>query len=82
MNDPTSGMRLFNRKMVSEFVRRFDFGPEPDSVAFLMRKGAKVSEVQVQMRERQAGESYLNAWKSISYMARTCMSILFVQWFR
>ena len=70
VNDPTSGMRLF------------DFGPEPDSVAFLMRKGAKVSEVQVQMRERQAGESYLNAWKSISYMARTCLSILFVQWFR
>lgn len=47
-----------------------------------MRKGAKVSEVQVQMRERQAVESYFNAWKSISYMARTCMSILFVQWFR
>lgn len=82
INDPTSGMRLFNRKMVGEFVSRFDFGPEPDSVAFLLRKGAKVSEVQVQMRERQAGESYLNAWKSISYMARTCMSILFVQWFR
>ena len=82
LNDPTSGMRLFNRKMMAEFVKRFDFGPEPDSLALLMRKGAKVSEVQVTMRERQAGESYLNAWKSISYMARTCMSILFVQWFR
>jgi glycosyltransferase involved in cell wall biosynthesis len=82
VNDPTSGMRLFNRKMMAEFVKRFDFGPEPDSLALLMRKGAKVSEVQVTMRERQAGESYLNAWKSISYMARTCMSILFVQWFR
>ena len=33
-------------------------------------------------RQLIAGESYLNAWKSISYMARTCMSILFVQWFR
>ena len=47
-----------------------------------MRHGAKVSEMQVQMRERQAGESYFNAWKSIVYMARTCTSILFVQWFR
>ena len=82
LNDPTSGMRLFNQKMVKEFATRFDFGPEPDSVALLMRRGAKVSEVQVSMRERQAGESYLNAWRSISYMARTCMSILFVQWFR
>lgn len=82
ITDPTSGMRLFNRKMIAEFAQRFDFGPEPDSVALLMRRGAKVSEVQVQMRERQAGESYLNAWRSITYMARTCMSILFVQWFR
>lgn len=80
--DPTSGMRLFNRAMVEQFARRFDFGPEPDSVAYLMRHGAKVREVQVEMRERQAGESYLNFAKSISYMARTCTSILFVQWFR
>lgn len=80
--DPTSGMRLFNRAMMEQFARRFDFGPEPDSVAYLMRHGAKVREVQVEMRERQAGESYLNFAKSISYMARTCTSILFVQWFR
>ena len=82
LNDPTSGMRLFNRKSMEEFAKRFDFGPEPDSLALLMRKGAKVSEVQVAMRERQAGESYLTTWRSVSYMARTCMSILFVQWFR
>ena len=82
IKDPTSGMRLFNRSMFEEFARRFDFGPEPDSIAYLMRHGAKVSEMQVQMRERQAGESYFNAWKSIVYMARTCTSILFVQWFR
>lgn len=80
--DPTSGMRLYNRSMMEQFARRFDFGPEPDSLAYLMRHGAKVREVQVEMRERQAGESYLNFAKSISYMARTCTSILFVQWFR
>ena len=77
--DPWEG---FNRSMFEQFARRFDFGPEPDSIAYLMRHGAKVSEMQVQMRERQAGESYFNAWKSIVYMARTCTSILFVQWFR
>ena len=82
VTDPTSGMRLYNRTMMEEFARRFDFGPEPDSIAYLMRHGAKVSEVQVQMRERQAGESYLNFAKSISYMARVCTSILLAQWFR
>ena len=80
--DPTSGMRLYNRSMMKEFASRFDFGPEPDSIAYLLRQGAKVSEVQVEMRERQAGESYLNFAKSISYMARTFTSILLVQWFR
>lgn len=82
ITDPTSGMRLFNRAMMEEFVKRFDFGPEPDSVAYLMRKGAKVSEVQVRMRDRTAGESYLNFAKSISYMARVVTSILIAQWVR
>ena len=82
ITDPTSGMRLFNRAMMEEFAKRFDFGPEPDSVAYLMRKGAKVSEVQVRMRDRTAGESYLNFAKSISYMARVVTSILVAQWVR
>ena len=82
ITDPTSGMRLYDRAMMEEFARRFDFGPEPDSVAYLMRHGAKVREVQVQMRERAAGESYLSLTRSIAYMARTCTSILLVQWFR
>lgn len=82
ITDPTSGMRLYNQAMMQEFARRFDFGPEPDSVAYLMRRGAKVREVQVEMREREVGESYLNLRRSISYMARACTSILLVQWFR
>lgn len=82
VTDPTSGMRLFNRSMMEEFARRFDFGPEPDSIAYLMRKGANVSEVQVTMRERTAGESYLNVARSISYMARVVTSILVAQWVR
>ena len=82
INDPTSGMRLYDRGMMEEFAQRFDFGPEPDSVAYLMRKGAKVSEVQVRMRDRTAGESYLNFAKSISYMARVVTSILIAQWVR
>lgn len=80
--DPTSGMRMFNRKMIERFANDDSLNPEPESISYLMKKGAKVREVQVEMRERQAGESYLNIPKSISYMARACISILFVQWFR
>ncbi|WP_251179382.1 glycosyltransferase family 2 protein [Adlercreutzia agrestimuris] len=82
INDPTSGMRLYDRNMIKRFISESDFGPEPDTVAYLIRRGANVVEVQADMRERSAGESYLSFSKSISYMMRTCMSILFVQWFR
>ena len=82
ISDPTSGMRLYNRNAMNYFNRLNDFGPEPDSIAYLMRKGLKVSEVQVEMRERFAGESYLDFLSSVQYMMRTCTSILFIQWFR
>lgn len=82
IEDPTSGMRLFNRKMIRSFACNYDFSPEPDTVALVVRNGGKVSEMQVEMRDRQAGESYLNFTKSVSYMLRVCLSILFIQWFR
>ncbi len=82
IQDPTSGMRLFDRKMISILANELDFGPEPDTVSLLMRWGYKVEEVQVEMRERTAGESYLNFTKSVTYMLRMSISILLVQWFR
>lgn len=82
IKDPTSGMRMFNRRMIREFAIDDSLNPEPESVSLLIRRGARVEEVQVEMRERQAGESYLNVSRSIAYMVRACTSILFVQWFR
>lgn len=82
VKDPTSGMRLFDPSMIRLFAQETDLGPEPDSLAFLMRQGARVSEVQVEMRDRTAGESYLNLTKSVSYMLRMSISILVAQWFR
>lgn len=82
ITDPTSGMRLFDHTMIPLFAEEPDYGPEPDTLALVMRQGAKVDEIQVEMRERTAGESYLNLTKSISYMLRMSVSILFIQWFR
>lgn len=81
--DPTSGMRLYNRRMIEEFARRGDLSPEPDTLAFLIRrKRARIVECQVSMRDRTAGESYLTLSKSIDYMTNALISILFSQWFR
>jgi glycosyltransferase involved in cell wall biosynthesis len=82
IKDPTSGMRMFNRKVIKVMATNDDYGPEPDTVAHLIRSGAKVKEVQVEMSERIAGESYLNLGRSIKYMFHMFFSIIFVQWFR
>lgn len=82
VSDPTSGMRMFSREMIKEFAQNLNYGPEPDTVSYLLKNGAKVSEVPVHMEERQAGESYLNLVNSCKYMAKMLISILFVQNFR
>ena len=80
--DPTSGMRMFNRAMVEEFAQNLNYGPEPDTISYLIKNGAAVKEVQVEMGERMAGQSYLTFWRSVQYMVKMSISILLIQWFR
>ncbi len=82
LTDPTSGMRMFDRNMIEKFCRNLNYGPEPDTVAYLMRCGARVGECQVHMDERTAGVSYLNLSRSIYYMLNMMISILLVQFVR
>lgn len=82
IKDPTSGMRMFNKNMIRKFATNINFGPEPDTISHLLRNGVKITEVQVEMQERIAGESYLTFAKSIIYMIRMMCSILIIQNFR
>lgn len=80
IKDPTSGMRAFNARMIEQMAKGLNFGPEPDTVSYLIKRAdAKVVEVPVEMAERTAGESYLNLGNSIKYMLRMTISILFMQ---
>lgn len=80
LSDPTSGMRAFNKRMIKHLALGLNFGPEPDTVSYLIKRAdAKVVEVPVEMAERVAGESYLNPWTSSVYMLRMTISILFIQ---
>ena len=82
IKDPTSGMRMYSRNCMKEIADNQNYGPEPDTVSFLIRSGAKVVEVQTEMQERQAGKSYLTFGRSMSYMFRMLISILVIQSFR
>lgn len=82
LTDPTSGMRMYNRRMIAGFASEMNFGPEPDTISYLVKNGAKVAEIQANMNERIAGTSYLNWARSIQYMVRMLISILVIQNFR
>ena len=82
VKDPTSGMRMYDAAVVKRMAGQMNYPPEPDTLAYLVRSGAKLTEVPVEMQERLAGASYLTAAASLRYMFYTCASILIVQWFR
>lgn len=82
ITDPTSGMRLFNRDMIEHFAKDFDIAPEPDTVALMARKHKTIVEIPAKMQERQGGTSYFDLPHIVSYMGRTCLSILLFQWLR
>lgn len=78
INDPTSGMRIINRKLIKDYGYEVNRKPEPDTLAFQMKKGAKVKEIQVKMEDRVAGTSiYTGMWSSVQYMLRVLVTMIF-----
>ena len=79
ITDPTSGMRAYDKKAIELFNNNASLTPEPDTIVYMIKKGFNIKEVQVEMSEREFGESYLNAFKSIKYMMNMMLSILFIR---
>ena len=80
VSDPTSGMRALGKKTIEEFAKEMNFYAEPDALCFLLRKGYRIKEVQVEMLERQGGKSYfVNPFKVIKYMLGVILSIIFAR---
>ena len=74
-----SGLRMINHKVLALFAADYpsDY-PEPETAVSVLKKGYRVKEVPVIMRERQGGESSINFWKSGWYMIKVTLAILFV----
>ena len=77
--DPTSGMRAYNKKAIELFVKNASLTPEPDTLVYMLKKQLKIKEVQVEMSNREFGESYLKPIKSMEYMINVFFSILFIR---
>lgn len=82
IKDPTSGFRAYDRVCIKEYALDMNNPPEPDTLVYMLKKGLKISEIQVDMNEREFGESYLNLANTIKYMSRMMVSIFLIQPFR
>ncbi len=82
ITDPTSGFRAYDRACIKDYASEMNNPPEPDTLVYMLRKQRKIKEIQVQMSDREFGESYLNLVNTIKYMSRMMVSIFLIQPFR
>jgi len=77
ITDNTSGFRAYNRKAVSLLVEDYPFDyPEPIEVYLLHRKGLKIKELSVRMRQREEGVTSIGLLHSYYYLIKVLLTIL------
>lgn len=78
ITDPTSGMRMMNRKTMKELYAYYpDEYPEPEALIIYSRRGLKFGEVPVQMSERLGGVSSIRGFGAVYYMFKVSIAIIF-----
>ena len=77
ITDPTSGMRMVNKKLLEKFTDEYpkDY-PEPESVVTILAEKYKVTEIPVVMNEREEGVSSISLKNSVYYMIKVTLAIL------
>ena len=77
VTDPTSGMRMINRKLLKKFTNAYpkDY-PEPESVVTVLSEKHKVTEIPVVMNEREEGISSISLRNSVYYMIKVSFAVV------
>ena len=77
ITDPTSGLRIVDRKLLELFKEDYpkDY-PEPESTVAILAKGFKVKEIPAIMNEREGGVSSISMMNGIYYMIKVSIAIL------
>lgn len=76
--DVTSGFRAVNKKCIELFSQNYaqDY-PEPEAIIFSALHKLRIFEVPVIMREREGGESSISGFKSLYYMIKVSLALVF-----
>jgi hypothetical protein len=82
VTDTTSGFQALNRRALGLFAADYPHDyPEVEGMVMTIKHRLRLTEVPVQMREREHGRSSITALRSIYYMAKV-LTALFVGLFR
>jgi len=79
ITDPTSGLRLCGKRAIDLFAHDYprDY-PEPETEVNLLKRGMRIVEIPVVMKDRKGGHSSISFKKSVYYMIKVTLSILIV----
>lgn len=81
VTDPTSGFRASGRRAIELFCENYPMDyPEPESIALALQNGLSLSEIPVNMLERQGGSSSIGGFSSVYYMIKVTLAIILVVW--
>jgi glycosyltransferase involved in cell wall biosynthesis len=80
VSDTTSGFRATSKELTSFFAKNYaqDY-PEPEAIVAATVNGYRVKDVAVKMREREGGVSSINAIRSLYYMIKVSLALIFVR---
>lgn len=75
--DVTSGFRAIDQSLIEQFSLNYPLEyPEPISTTQILKEGKTISEVPVEMNERNGGVSSIRNWKNVYYMINVLLSII------
>jgi glycosyltransferase involved in cell wall biosynthesis len=77
VTDSTSGFRAYGARALAYLAHRYptDY-PEPESIVLLARRGMRIKEVPVKMRERQYGRSSITGVRPLYYMTKVGLALV------
>lgn len=79
VTDSTSGFRAINVKALKLVCKYYpDEYPEPEALILYALNNLRIKEIPVIMRERQGGVSSISSYKSIYYMIKVTLAMLFI----
>jgi glycosyltransferase involved in cell wall biosynthesis len=77
VTDTTSGFSALDRTAIELFAREYPHDyPEVESTLVALRSGLRLVQVQVDMRERQAGTSSITFVRSLYYIVKVMLALL------